>query len=153
MAQISMIAAQLGHAERGVALNTAITQALKQAASQDRLQVPALIWQAGGMVPGKGTVADELLTLTGFRNASADYGLQMWDVLPLERLLNAPPKLLLTSIGAAEREDRTLRHPAVRALGKRIKLRDFAPGLLHCAGPTLIPAAQRLAALRREGAL
>jgi iron complex transport system substrate-binding protein len=150
--QITQIAEAVGARQRGRALNARITQALERARPADGTRaVPALIWQEGGMVPGTGTLADELLTRTGFTNLSASYGLAQWDVMPLENLLARPPALLLTDRskqGGAQA--RMLHHPAVAALGKRIAVKDFAPRLLHCAGPTLIEAAARLAAVRRE---
>jgi iron complex transport system substrate-binding protein len=48
-----------------------------------------------------------------------------------------------------ERE-RTLGHPAVRQLAKRVAFRAYPFRLLGCAGPTIIDATARLADIRRE---
>lgn len=146
--QIDMIARAVGHADRGRALRGRIVRALDAARAGRGARVPAMIWQAGGMVPGRGSVADDLLTLTGFHNVSADFGLSSWDVVPLERMLARPPRILLTALDQADAQDRTLRHRALRHLGRRVAIYGFAPGLLHCAGPSLIPAAARLAYVR-----
>ena len=146
-AQIHQIAAAAGHADRGASLNRRIDAAVV-AARPSGARIPALIWQSGGLVPGRETLADELLTVSGFRNMSADYGLQSWDVLPLEHLVARPPRLLL-SVGNAPGEDRMLRHPVLRPLADQIAIRPFAERLLHCGGPTIIDAVRHLASVRR----
>ena len=76
-------------------------------------------------MPGIGTLPDELLRLAGFANASADYGLKNWDILPLEYLVANPPRVLL-SIGESEAgRDRLMAHPAVRRLATRIRIEPF----------------------------
>ena len=102
------------------------------------------------MVPGAHTLTDELLRRTGFRNMSSAYGLQQWDVLPLEHLLARPPRVLFSAGGAAGQGDRMLSHPALRRLSRRIAIRDYAPRLLHCAGPSMIDAVKRLSQVRRS---
>jgi iron complex transport system substrate-binding protein len=139
-AQVMAVARAVGHADRGQALLARIDAALARAApNPDAKPVPALIRMGGGLVPGHGTLADELLARTGFRNASADYGLADWDILPLEPLIARPPRLLLS-----QRADRRL---LARVPG--LHLADFPDRLLQCAGPNLIEAADRLAAIRR----
>lgn len=149
-AQITELAAALGVPRRGARLNARIEAALARARPADRAMIPALIWQGGGMVPGKGTLAEELLRRTGFRNMSGAYGLQQWDVLPLEHLLARPPRVLFTAGSAGSKGDRMLSHPALHRLSHRIAIRDYAPRLLHCAGPSIIAAAARLSEVRRS---
>lgn len=147
--QITEIATAIGAPQRGARLNAAIDAALRASRPGDKALIPALIWQGGGMVPGANTLADELLRRTGFRNMSSFYGLQQWDVLPLEHLLARPPRVLFSAGGAAGRRDRMLNHPAIRRLSHRIAIRDYAPRLLHCAGPSMIDAVMRLSQVRR----
>ena len=110
----------------------------------------AVIWQGGGIVPGQGSLADQLLRMTGYRNFSAVYGLAKWDVLPIEYLIASPPDVVLW-IGTGEDErDRMLGHPAVRALAERVTFRTYPFRLLQCGGPTIIEAVARLAQVRKE---
>jgi iron complex transport system substrate-binding protein len=127
-----------------------IEQAVELARVSDGKTLSALIWQGGGMVPGKGTLADELLRVAGFRNMSAEYGLKKWDVLPLEYLLNQPPDLVLSLSREEAASDRMLGHPAVRELARKVVFRAYPFRLLSCAGPNLIEATTRLADIRRE---
>jgi iron complex transport system substrate-binding protein len=145
-AQVRTIATAVGHANRGVALVGRI-EAARVGARSSGAPVPALIWQGGGLVPGTGTLASELLTAAGFYNASADYGLKTWDVLPLEPLVARPPRVLL-SVGAVAQEDRMLAHPVLDHLKGRIAVRRYPERLLHCGGPTIIDAVGHLARIR-----
>ncbi len=148
-AQIVAVARAAGHPERGRALQARIDAALEAAQPADQEPLRALIWQGGGLVPGMATLANELLARAGFHNISGDYGLQKWDVLPLERLLAQPPAVLLSASGADAKDDRMLSHPALAGLGGRITIRQFPYRLLQCGGPTIIPALAQLAAVRR----
>lgn len=144
--QVRDIARTVGHAPRGEALAARIASA---AGSVKERPVPALIWQSGGLVPGAGTLPDELLSRAGFRNMSAVYGLKKWDVLPLEYLIARPPRVLL-SVGAAEvGEDRLTAHPAVRRLAQRIAIAPYPSRLMNCGGPTILAAMARLRQIRK----
>ena len=101
------------------------------------------------MVPGAGTLADELLRRTGFRNMSSQYGLQQWDLLPLEQLLARPPQVLLSVHNNAQHTDRLLAHPVLQRLNGKVTSAVFPMRLLQCAGPTIIDAVTRLAEVRR----
>jgi iron complex transport system substrate-binding protein len=147
-AQIRTIAAAVGHPARGEALVARIDAAAAAARTQGA-PLPALIWAGGGLVPGSATLADDLLRTSGFRNLSRDYGLQKWDVLPLERLVAAPPRVLLMS-GAADNDDRMLGHPVLRRLAGQVAMRPFPERLLNCGGPTIIAALGQLAAVRKS---
>ena len=71
------------------------------------------------------------------------------DVLPLEAMLADPPVVILTAGEPRANEDRLLAHPALAAL-KDTRRERFDPSLLWCGGPTIIRAAERLAAVRRS---
>lgn len=151
IAQVRTIADATGHPERGQRLANAIAAAVRRAAPPaGQPPLPGLIWQGGGLVPGAGTLSDELLRRTGFTNLSAGYGLKQWDILPLEYLVARPPRVLF-AVGGGN-DDRMLSHPILRRLGDRTRIAAFAPRLMHCAGPTIIPAVARLAAVRRQAA-
>jgi iron complex transport system substrate-binding protein len=148
--QVRDIARVAGHPERGEALARRIEAAMAAARSTRGRPVPALIWEGEGLVPGTGTLADDLLTRTGFVNQSAAYGLRQWDVLPLEYLIAKPPRVVF-SVAAAERQgDRMTTHPALGPLRRFTHIAPYPERLLHCGGPTLIDAVGRLAQLRRE---
>ena len=151
--QIAELAKIVGASQRGAKLNKAITNAFANAKPADKKLVPALIWRSGGLVPGDGTLPDELLRRTGFENVSKSYGLKQWDILPLEHLVARPPRLLFSNTGGdkeASQRDRMLSHPVLKRLSRRITISDYPARLLHCAGPTLIEAVTFLSTARRK---
>ncbi len=152
VAQIRAIAVAAGHPERGEALVQRIEQAVARArrgagAGVSADPVPALIWQGGGLVPGENTLANELLRLAGFRNMSLAYGLQSWDVLPLEYLVAQPPRVLLSDGGAG---DLMTSHRVLRRLEGQVLRAPFDERLLSCAGPVIIRALDRLSHVRER---
>jgi iron complex transport system substrate-binding protein len=147
VAQVRTIAAAAGQPARGERLAARI-EAAGAAPTGDGGAVPALIWQGGGLVPGERTLAGDMLARAGFRNMSADYGLDDWDILPLERLVAAPPRVLLTVGGEEARGDRRLGHRVLAPLEQRMVRADYPARLMHCGGPTIIEAMARLRAVR-----
>lgn len=143
-AQALAIADAAGQPARGAALAARIDAAVAEA-RRPGPTVSALIWQGGGLVPGSDTLADDLLRTAGFRNASVDYGLKRWDVLPLEHLAARPPRVLFSDGGA---DNRMASHPVLTHLGGRMTRAAFPERLLSCAGPSIIPALARLSAVR-----
>lgn len=147
--QVRDIALQSGHAERGEQMARAIEAA---AAPSQAAPVPALIWGGSGLVPGSGTLADDMLKRAGYRNMSATYGLSQWDVLGLERLLADPPSILF-SIGAADMgRERMADHRAVARLERRIDVIPYPSRLLSCGGPAIIEAMELMKTTRAKAA-
>jgi iron complex transport system substrate-binding protein len=102
----------------------------------------AIIWQAGGFVPGKGTLQDEMLSRAGYRNASAAYGLSQWDVLPLETLIRNPPDVIFMATTSAGEDGRAaaMRARLLRHVQGHTRVVPFPDSLLFCGGPTIIEA-------------
>ena len=149
--QITDMAAALGEPARGAALARRIDAAL--AAARSDAATPALIWMGDGLVPGQGTLVGDVMAQSGFRNASADYGLESWDILPSEYVVARPPRVVFMDRrggAAGSREDGAKRRriEALRASGARVTIADFPHQLLYCGGPTLIPLARHLADAR-----
>ncbi|MGT2513985.1 ABC transporter substrate-binding protein [Sphingomonas panni] len=147
MAQVREIAAATGHPDRGNVLAARIAAA---AAPSSARPVGALVWQGNGLVPGSGTLTDDLLKRAGFRNMSAAYGLKQWDVLPLEYLVADPPRVLLSTAPEGVQDDRMTGHPAVRRLAKHITVAAYPTRLMNCGGPTIIAAMARLRQVRAK---
>ena len=160
VAQIRKVAALLGRPERGEALIGRIDEARDRAAkavsigSGNRRSVA--VYLRRGYVTGSNTLTDELLSLVGLDNAGSRLAGRTGGVVPLEKLVAAPPDYLLVSSRQAPAEDQgsaLLAHPALAALfppEKRIALPDR---LTVCGGPSLPAALDWLAgeARRVEG--
>jgi iron complex transport system substrate-binding protein len=141
LVQLRAVAAALGETARGEALAAAIARDL--AAILPRAEAPrALVWQARGFVPGRGTLPDAVLRAAGLVNAApfAGYGF-----VPLEHLLADPPDLLVTApaAGSSSLAEALLEHPALaRAAIPRARI---DPAWLACGGPQTVRAAAALA--------
>lgn len=155
-AQIMQIAARIGRAMQGRALNIRIEQAMAHAGATANGSRPvALIWQDSGLVPGAGTLADELLHRTGFESASRRMGLAQWDMVTLEQIMSSPPDIVMTGAatmdaGTGASVNRMLSHPVLRHMEGRMMVADYPASLLHCGGPVIIRAVERLGAIRKH---
>lgn len=139
MQQIRTIAAVLGRGDAGEALISDIQLSLPSTQFSGP-SVSAIIWQNGGFVAGKGTLQDELLARHGFRNASAQYGLSSWGILPLETLLRNPPQVIFMPTHQRGSDARDMRawQKLLAYLGGRTRIIEFPDRLLFCGGPTII---------------
>jgi iron complex transport system substrate-binding protein len=107
----------------------------------------ALLFIAGDLANGTGTLLDELMTRAGFRNAAADYGLRFTGTLPIETIAAHPPRVIF-----APDVSRTavLRTRVLARTGANVVQATFPRRLVNCGGPSIVPALQRLAAIRRS---
>ena len=150
--QITQLARAIGYPERGRALNARVDAALLQAARPDGSgDISAIVWQAGGIVPGEDTLVADLLRRTGFQHASAARGMAQAEYLPLEAMLADPPRVIFAAGNLRSGENRLLSHPALAALPDTIRA-PLDPALLWCGGPTIIRAAERMAQVRKRAA-
>jgi iron complex transport system substrate-binding protein len=153
-AQIRTVAHLLGAEPEGEAMVARIQAALDAARlPPNEPPLTAAIYQPGGLSAGADTVIGELMELTGLKNIAARYGVDQYRPLPLEVLVSAPPDVLLvgeTSPGAPMREEKIVRHRALRALGSRMTQAVFPARLLYCSGPTMVPAVAALVDAREK---
>lgn len=111
----------------------------------------AVVYFIGGLAAGAGTLEDAALEAAGFRNLAADRGLHGLAPLPLESLLLEPPDLMVMGIGSENYRTNVadnLRHPALKALLRRVPTLRLDPALLVCDTPRVIEAIEALAAER-----
>ncbi len=149
MQQIRTIAAVLDRVNAGEALISDIQESLPNTPFSGP-SVSAIIWQNGGFVAGKGTLQDELLARHGFRNASAQYGLSSWGILPLETLMRNPPVVIFmpTHPHGSDAREMTARQKLLAHLGDRTRIVDFPDRLLFCGGQTIIKVSAILSKTR-----
>ena len=154
LAQITRIAALVGHPDRGAALIARIDAALAAGAKPKGLEpVTVLVFQPRGFAAGEGTLMNEMLSRAGFVNVAPRYGIRQWGDVSLERLIADPPQLLLsgeTAPGAPTWAERIVNHPALAAIAGRLHRAVLPERLLYCGGPSLIETAGILAAARRS---
>jgi len=157
IADIRKVAAILGHPERGEALVSRINEARDQAAAGidagPGKRRSVVLYLRRGYVTGSHTLSDELLAIVGLDNAGSRLAGTTGGLVPLEKLIAAPPDYLLVSSLQPAAEDQgsaLLAHPALAALfppEKRIALPDR---LTVCGGPSLPAALDWLASEARR---
>ena len=150
--QIDQIAAAVGAESRGDDLKARINAAVSQNSKQPKNKPALLIWQAGGLVPGVGTLIDDMIEKAGFQNASGKYNLAMWDILPLEPVASDPPQIILSPVNAKSGESRNiyLRERFLSRFSGQILKAGIPENLLHCGGPTIIKAMKLLGQVRAD---
>lgn len=153
--QVREVAAAVGHPARGEALARRIEAAIAAARHQTRGVPPisTVVFQPGGFSPGKGSLPDALLTLAGFDNVAARYGVEYWGIIPLERLVADPPRLVLAGggvMGEPFRRTGLLAHPVLDRLADRLTIAPYPAPLFYCGGPAILPALAYLQQARRE---
>lgn len=147
--QMRLVAAELGHAERGEAMATAF-EAEHSAITAQGEPVPAAMYYPNGYTAGAGTLSDEILTRTGFRNIGAEAGLTGGGTLPLERLVMAEPRVIVTSTPypGASRSEEILVHPALAALREGATSAQVRDADWVCGTPHLMNAVRTMAQTR-----
>ena len=160
VAQVRDVAAAVGEDAKGEAMARRIQNAVRaelvEAPSLSRekddpstssgrteagQQPAALLYIAGDLANGAGTLLDELTRRAGFRNAAADYGLAHTGTLPTELLVAHPPAVV---IATARGRTANLR----RRLLANTPIASFDRNLVNCGGPTIPAALARLRAIR-----
>lgn len=146
VAQVHQIGrAVKAHAEADV-LVTAIEQAAAPANRATDRTKDLLIWQNGGLVPGPGTLMDDLIKRAGFSNAANRYGLGPWDLLPLEPVVRNPPDIIVSPTAKGDASD-SLRDRWLSGPNNDVRHAQMPAHLLYCGGPTIIEAMGFLRAL------
>ena len=119
------------------------------AITPDRNATPprAIVLQPRGMTTGPGSLADGILRTAGLQNLSADLGVTGMGFLPLERIIQAGPDLLVVAARAEGRPSlahHALRHPAYAAIGRAGRV-ELPASLWTCGGPQAADAVELLA--------
>lgn len=152
--ELLRLGAALGAVDRAQAMATSMAARLAQVARNTNGARPrALLMQANGFNPGRGTFADDVLARAGFDNLARIAGIESWGVLGLERLVTAELQALII-----DRDDRrgaalayeVLAHPALRAMRVPPRQVSLPERLWVCATPASVEAVERLAGAARS---
>lgn len=146
-AQVRRLARIAGHPARGEALVARIEAAAAAPAPRPAVTIEAALWQAGGIVPGRATLAGELMARAGFASYTARRGMAQGEYLPLERIAADPPRVLLVA-----GEEAGQRHPLLARVPGMAVAR-FDPSLVYCGGPSIVRAMARLGEVRESVAI
>jgi iron complex transport system substrate-binding protein len=112
----------------------------------------AAVLQPNRATAGKGSLMDELLRLSGFRNLAAELGIPAYGRLPLESVLAGRPDLLVLDGNANTHPARATEfvdHNALQALAGRARLVSIPIKASICAGPDNFEVLKLLGEARR----
>jgi iron complex transport system substrate-binding protein len=112
----------------------------------------AAVLQANRGTAGKGSLLDELLRLTGYRNLATELGVPAYGRLSLESVLAGRPDLLVLDGNANANPARATEyvdHNALQSLAGQAKLVSIPIRYSICAGPENFEAMRLLAEARR----
>jgi len=141
VAQVRLVAAAIGHPERGEALIRRMDAELAAIAKPGGRRTAA-DYQRRGYLSGAGTLMDDMMRRVGLVNLAKRLGLPPLANLPLEQLVAHRPDFLITGGGRAhDLGSAMLDHPAIADI-PRLRV----PGaLVDCGGPSY-PVAIRILA-------
>ncbi|MCW5742943.1 MAG: ABC transporter substrate-binding protein [Alphaproteobacteria bacterium] len=111
----------------------------------------AAIYQANGMTLGRGTNADGLLRIAGWRNLAAERGLSLFVPIAMEELVLAAPDLLILDGKTSDRPslaEQMMTHRAARRAFAGARTLVMPHSLWLCGGPQNLEALRRLTAAR-----
>jgi len=147
--QIRIVGRALGQEAKAKAIADAFAADIEAArfAGDSRT---AAFYYPNGYTTGSGTLANEVLELTGFANIGAEAGVTGGGILPLERLVMAAPEMIVTSspYPGASRSEEILMHPALAALRATAGTARVTDADWICGLPSLLRAVEGMAAAR-----
>lgn len=146
LASIRMVAAALGHRERGEALIARMNRDLAAVSKVRRRggHAPvAAYYQRRGYLTGTGTLVDDLMQHVGLTNLAARLGKPVLSRLSLEEMVAARPDYLIVETATDRVRDQgtaMLHHPALAQI-PRIRV---AQAWTVCGGPAYVRAARAI---------
>jgi iron complex transport system substrate-binding protein len=149
---IARIATALGRDAEGQALIADMREQRRRLTWQGPTTATAAVLQANRGTSGKGSLMDELLRLSGYRNLAAELGIGGYGRLPLETVLAGQPDLLVLDGDANAHPSRATEfvdHRALESLAGRTRLVSVPTRYSICAGPENFEAMRLLAEARR----
>jgi iron complex transport system substrate-binding protein len=149
LAMISQVGRLLGEESAARALRAQVEARLARvrAGAGGRPAPLALVYLPNGISPGAGTLRNELLAISGWRNLAALRGIEGHGTITLEEVVLARPELVLfdsVDLAHASLARQTLTHPA---LAGRVNARAVPSALWMCGGAQVAEAAEFLYAL------
>lgn len=147
--QLRTVGRALGQEARAEAVAKAFAEGIAAARVTGDSHAAAF-YHPNGYTTGQGTLANEVMELTGFHNIAATAGVTGGGVLPLERLVMAAPELIVTSepYPGASRAEEILSHPALGAVEAGAAARLTSDADWVCGTPHLLRAIARMGAAR-----
>ncbi|MBI2741994.1 MAG: ABC transporter substrate-binding protein [Rhodospirillales bacterium] len=149
---IARIGAALGREAEGRAIIADMQEQRRRLGRPGPPTALAAVLQANRATAGKGSLMDELLHLSGYRNLAAELGVPAYGRLPLEAVLAGRPDVLVLDGNANAKPARATEfvdHNALLALAGSTRLVSIPLKYTVCAGPENVEALKLLRGAQR----
>lgn len=150
--QIARLAGALGRHDVGRTLVDDMRNQRDALAWRGPPTTVAAVLQANGGTTGKGSLMNQLLRLSGFRNLAAELGMPAYGRWSLETVLAGQPDLLVLDAESnldPARATEFVDHAALKSLAGRARRVSVSMKYSICAGPENFHAMKLLAEARR----
>lgn len=146
-ANIRKLAQAVGESEKGEAIIQDMQKELAALRPESSSHRRAIFFQSGNMVPGSGTFENAIMEAAGLENVAAVLGIQDYGSLPLEKLIEAKPDILI--LATDQTRSRTVRgevleHPAIKKALPDIRTVTIPAAILNCGSPASVEAVRIL---------
>ncbi|ATE65357.1 ABC transporter substrate-binding protein [Rhizorhabdus dicambivorans] len=133
-----LVAAEIGHPERGEALVATMRARLKALGPPPGRGRVAAYYQRRGYLTGQGTLIDEMMRRAGLVNLATRLNRPMLSYLSVEQMAVARPDILFVENGRTVRDKGTemLQHPLLRRVIPPARHIDIGEALTTCGGPS-----------------
>lgn len=151
---IRMIGAAVEEPAKAEEIIKGFDERLQAARSVVSSKPTAVAYQVNSLVSGPGSLLDAALEAAGYRNLARDMELGPAGRLPLEKLVTAPPDLIVLANGPDDFQTvlgDNLRHPALTALLKQRPSVRLPMPYWMCATPKIAEAVEILASMKATG--
>lgn len=147
--QTELIAAAIGHPERGQALIEDMQNRLRNVkAAAPRETLTAAHYQRRGFLSGEATLMSEIMETAGLRNIAGTLGARRTQRISMEVLVASQPDILISSQQTDNERDmgkELLDHPALRSLYAKARWIHVHESLTVCGGPSFPFAVESVA--------
>ena len=157
---VDRLAQAIGQQARGQALTKTAQERLDRLKALSPYDQSAVYITPGAYTTGVGTFVHNVMALAGIGNAFADGGYSGWFPIPMEKLVENPPKLVVTSFydshSSVQNHWGVARHGYIKDMLNKTPTVDVPGSMMACSGLFMVDAAEHLreqmdALLQNEG--
>ena len=145
---VTRIAKAIGQESRGKAMIADAEMRIARLKALPAYGKSAIYLTPGAFTTGAGTFVSKVMALAGIGNSFADRGYKGWFPIPMERLVQAPPSLIVTSFYDAHASVQNhwgiARHGYIRKMLDEIPTVDVPGSMMACSGLFIVDAAEHL---------
>lgn len=144
------LAKAIGQEKRGYAMIADAEMRMARLKTLPAYGESAVYLTPGAFTTGAGTFVNNVMALAGIGNSFADKGYKGWFPIPMERLVQSPPTLIVTSFydshASVQNHWGIARHGYIRKMLDETPTVDVPGSMMACSGLFIVNAAEHLRA-------